>query len=79
MSERWSSELFCNKWLREQSVNPSKSETILSLPMPEQSELELVLAAIRRFESRTNSGKVRIRMRRGMISLSINGSKEMFI
>ncbi len=79
MTERWSSEPFCNRWLREQSLNPSKSETILNLPMQEQSELESVLAAIRRFENRTNCGKVRIVIHRGTISISIRGSKEMFI
>ncbi len=77
MNDDWSSLKFCNTWLREQSKSPNKGTSTLSLPTLEPLELELVLASIRQFEIHMKSGRVKIEILRGKISMSIVNSKEM--
>ncbi len=79
----WSSQSFCNRWLREQADLPRKQRSTLIYCTLEQPELQSVLETIRRFEEVMNSGKVRLAVTRkcdkkdGTIELSVEDSKEM--
>ncbi len=68
------SDLFYNKWLRNQS---GKDNTILKLQWLEPSELESVLVTTLRFVSCLSTGKVRLDIRPGKIDISVDDSKEM--
>ncbi len=84
MTKEWSSQSFCNRWLREQADLPPKHRSTLIYCTLQQSELESVLEEIRRFEDLMSSGKEPIVVTRkldesvGTIELSVDGSKEMF-
>ncbi len=71
---------FYNKWLRSQADLPPKLRNILTISMPVQSELELVLAKIQKFVKYSNTGKagteVRVRKVDGGIELFVEDSKE---
>ncbi len=79
----WSSESFCNKWLRQQASLPLKRRSTLIYCTLEQEELQSVLETIRRFEDRMNSGKEQIVVTQkqdksvGTIELFVEDSKEM--
>ncbi len=79
----WSSQSFCNRWLREQADLPRKHRSTLIYCTLQPSELESVLGVIRRFEAVMNSGKEQIVVTRkldknvGTIELFVEGSKEM--
>ncbi len=79
----WSSQSFCNRWLREQADLPRKHRSTLIYCTLEPSELESVLATIRQFEEHMNSGKEQIAVTRklghldGTIELFVEGSREM--
>ncbi len=83
MSNSWSSQSFCNRWLREQADLPRKHRSTLIYCTLLPSELQSVLVQIRQFEDRMNSGKGRIAVTRkldrsvGTIELFVEGSKEM--
>jgi len=79
MNKQWSSESFCNRWLREESVLPAKRRSSLTLSMLEPSELELVLDIILKYGKRMNTGKVRIEVCLGEIKLSVVDSKETYM
>ncbi len=78
MSEEWS---FCNRWLRHQSKLERKYRNTLIYCTLEPSELESVLALIRRFEVAMSSGKAQIAVTRkldknaGTIELFVEGSR----
>ncbi len=80
---KWSSESFCNRWLREQASLPRKSRSTLIYCMLEPLELQSVLETIRQFEVRMNSGKAQIAVMLkqdnsvGTTELFVEGSKEM--
>ncbi len=73
----WSSESFCNRWLRGQELLSSRDRSSLTMPMLEQSELVSVLATILKSVKHMNTIKVRIEACHGEIKLSVADSKEM--
>ncbi len=83
MTKEWSSQSFCNRWLREQADLPRKHRSTLIYCTLQPSELQSVLEVIRRFEEAMNSGEVQLVVTRkcdknaGTIELFVEGSKEM--
>ncbi len=75
MKSRWSSESFCNRWLR--SVANISQDSHLTLQFQVPSEQELALETIRMYVQRMNSGKVAIEVCPGEIKLHVTGLKEM--
>ncbi len=73
----WSSTKFYNRWLREQSKLLDRDRSTLIISTAELLEQASVLATIRRYAKRMNTGKVRIEACHGEIRLSVEGSKEM--
>ncbi len=79
----WSSQSFCNSWLREQANLPRKQRTTLIYCTLGEQELLSLLETIRRFEVRMNSGKGQLAVTRkcdrsvGTLELFVEGSKEM--
>ncbi len=82
MSKLWSSQSFCNRWLREQVDLPRKHRSTLIYCTLQPSELESVLEIIRQFEVRMNSGKARIAVTSkldksaGTLEVFVEGSRE---
>ncbi len=80
MNESWS---FCNRWLRQQADLPRKRRSTLIYCTLQQSELELVLDTIQRFEEAMTYGGVPLEVTRkhdknaGTIELFVEDSKEM--
>ncbi len=83
MSEDQRLDPFCNNWLRAQVDLPRKHRSTLIYCTLQQPELGLVLATIRQFEERMNSGKEQIAVtlkrdeKDGTTELFVEGSKEM--
>ncbi len=81
--KQWSSQSFCNRWLREQADLPRKLRSTLIYCTLQPSELESVLETIRQFEGAMNYGREQIVVTRkldssdGTIELFVEGSKEM--
>ncbi len=80
----WSSQSFCNRWLREQADLPPKRRSTLIYCTLQESELASVLETIRQFEEAMNYGKVPRAVTRkcdksaGTIELCVVDSKETF-
>ncbi len=74
---KWSSESFCNRWLRQQCKVTDKDRSTLIISMQELSELESELETIQQYVNRMNTGRVKIEACHGEIKLSVVGSKEM--
>ncbi len=66
---------FYNRWLREESRKPADK---LKLDWQQPSELLSVLAVILKYVKSSNTGKVRLDIQRGKISISGVDSKEMY-
>jgi len=81
---KWSSQSFCNKWLRTQAKLPRQRRSTLIYCTLQDPELLSVLDTIRKFEEHTNYGKVRVVVTQkpdlpdGTIEISVEDSKEMF-
>jgi len=73
----WSSEQFCNRWLRSQAQSPSNHRSTLIISTPEPSEQALVLETIQKYVKLMNIGKVKIEECHGEIKLSVGDSREM--
>ncbi len=69
----WSS--YGNSFLRHLEL-PRKSEDILNMDTLSLPELLSALEAIQTYVKRTNTGKARIEIQHGMISINIENSKE---
>ncbi len=79
----WSSQSFCNRWLREQADLPRKHRSTLIYCTLGPQELQSVLETIRQFEEAMNYGGVRVEVTRkqdknaGTIDLFVEDSKGM--
>ncbi len=80
---KWSSQPFCNSWLRQEADLPPKHRSTLTYYMLPPLELQLVLDSIHQFENHTKCGRARtvaiqkLGLRDGTIGLSVEDLKEM--